>query len=249
MDNIYQSIKAFLKSILNLLLAVVDLFTSLINGAALILVKLRPHISQKYTELKKESENINIPGSLKSAKGKGYHLDFRGFEESFVEEIRKELKEKVTSKEKYYYLSACAAGNEIGFYAIVMSILVFALAGTIMLYSTSDYGEVRILAAVIMAILCAVVCIAIVKYQKKVVKNHLVKQILVQEFADRNWEEEGKRDTDRTDDKQNEVPNTSGQAGVGVPEISEIKVPEEKEEKRETAKIQPINVVGKEEIG
>lgn len=249
MDNIYQSIKAFFKSILNLLLAVVDLFTSLINGTASILIKLRPHISQKYTELKKESENLNIPGSLKSVKGKGYHLDFKGYEESFVEEIRTELKEKVTSKEKYYYLSACAAGNGFGFYVIVLSVFVFALAGTVMLYSTSSYGEVRILAAVILAILCAVVCIAIVKYQKKVVRNHLVKQILDQEFADRNWEEEGKRDIDHTDDKQNEVSNTSDQTGESVPEISEVKVTDEKEEKRETAKIQSINVVSKEEIG
>lgn len=246
MDNIYQSIKAFLKSFLNLFLAVVDLFTSLINGVASILVKLRPRISEKYTELKKESENVNISGSLKAAKGKGYNLEFKGYEESLVEEIRSELKQKVTSKEKYYYLNACAASSGNGFYAIVLSIFVFALAGTVMLYSTSSYGEVRILAAVIMAVLCAVACIAIAKYQKKVVRNNLVKQILDQEFADKSWEEADKADINN---EEEEVTNASGQAGEGVPEIGEIKVPEEKEEKREIAKIQPINVVGKEEIG
>lgn len=246
MDNIYQSIKAFLKSFLNLFLAVVDLFTSLINGVASILVKLRPRISEKYTELKKESGNINISGNLKAAKGKGYNLEFKGYEESIVEEIRSELKQKVTSKEKYYYLNACVASSGNGFYAIVLSIFVFALAGTVMLYSTSSYGEVRILAAVIMAVLCAVACIAIAKYQKKVVRNNLVKQILDQEFADKSWEEVDKADINNEED---EVTNASDQAGEGVPEIDEIKVPEEKEEKREIAKIQPINVVGKEEIG
>ena len=95
-DNIYQSIKAFLKSFLNLLLAVIDLVTSLINGLASILIRLKPQISQKYSELKRENE---------SKRNDSISNNF-GREEALVEEIRNECKQKVTSREKYFYIAA-----------------------------------------------------------------------------------------------------------------------------------------------
>ena len=232
MDNIYQSIKAFLKSFLNLFLAVLDLFTSLINGLAAILMRLRPCISQRYTDLKKEREHINTPDGLKLQKRKGYTLEFKGNEEKLVEEIRNELKQKVSSKEKYYYLNTYLQNNGIGYYAVVLSIFVFALAGTVMLYSTSSLNRVRILAAVIMAILCAVACIAIAKEQKKIVRNKLVKQILNEEFRDKDWE------------KQEKTENNP-EAEEAVDADGEVKK-EEPEKSKEIAKIQSISVVGKE---
>lgn len=218
MDNVYQSLKAFLKSFLNLFLAVVDFFTSLIDGLASVLVKLRPSVSLGNTEFKKISKEKRD-----------------NVEEILVEEIRNELKQKVTSKEKYYYLYACVTGNGTGFYAIVLSVLVFALAGMTMFYSTSSYGEARILAAVIMAVLCAVTCIAIAKHQKKIIRNKLVKQILDEEFSDKLWEKEGQAGEEVKPEK---VTDTNIEAEK-----------EEQERSKEIAKIQSISVVSKEEIG
>lgn len=229
MDNIYQSLKALLKSVLNLFLAVVNLFTGLIDGLAAILVKLRPGISSEKGEWKKISK-----------KGKDNE------EERLVEEIRIELKQKVTSKEKYYYWNALSSDNGIGFYAIVLSILVFALAGTVMLYSTSSYGEVRVFAAVVMALLCIAACLAIAGCQKRVFRNKLVKQILEKEFSNKLWEAAGEIDVEL---KSEATTDTDSETEKKEPEKSKEIVSDNNEEKREIAKIQPINVVGKEEIG
>ncbi len=200
MDNIYQSLKALLKSFLNLFLAVVDLFTGLINGLAAILVKLRPGVPSGKEEWKKISKKKkdNEEGDL-------------------VEDIRNELKQKVSSKEKYYYWSASASDNDIGFYAVVLSILILALTGTVMLYGVGSNREVRIFVAVVMTLVCAAACLAIIRCRKKVFRNRIVKQILEEEFSDKIWE------------------------------VTEEKDPEIKSEAK--TKIQPINAVGKEEIG
>lgn len=179
-DNIYQSIKSFLKSFLNLLLAVIDLITSLVNGLASILIKLKPHISQKYSDLKKENESKRNGG----ISGPSEH------EEAMVEEIRRELRQKVTSREKYYYLAACASNEEsgFGFYAIVTSILLFALLGISMIFSISDLWEMRTAGVILMAFLCATACLIITRHKKKLVKSRLLKKILEEEFADKIWE-------------------------------------------------------------
>lgn len=179
MDNLYRSIKGLIKSFLNLFLAIIDLVSSLINGIAAILGRLRPRISQKYTELKSESGIHN----LKDISG------VKGREEILVEEIRNELRQKVTSREKYLYLSACAENEGTGFYAGVVSVLVFALFGVSMLFDISNYREVRITGIVIMAILCIGACVIIAIHQKKMLKNKLIRQILEEEFADKIWEQ------------------------------------------------------------
>lgn len=179
-DNIYQSIKAFLKSFLNLLLAVIDLITSLVNGLASILIKLKPHISQKYSDLKKENESKRN-GSISGPSER---------EEAMVEEIRRELRQKVTSREKYYYLAASASNEEsgVGFYAIVISVLLFALLGISMIFSMSDLWQMRTAGVILMAFLCAAACLMITRHKKKLLKSRLLKKILEEEFSDKIWE-------------------------------------------------------------
>lgn len=172
-DNIYQSIKAFFKSFLNLFLAVVDLVTSLINGLASILIRLRPRISQKYTELKEESKGREKRNSFGE----------KGREEVFVEEIRKELSQKVTGREKYYYLSVCASNEGFGFYAVVISVLFLALSGIIMLFGFNNSREMRIAGVLLMAVLSVAACIVISSHQKKILKNKLMGKILEEEFS------------------------------------------------------------------
>ena len=173
MDDIYYSIKGLLKAFLNLFLAFIDLVSGLINGLAAIRVRLRPHISQRYTELK----------DGKVIKGKESILNTREQDEILVEEIRNELKQKVTSREKYYYLNACASNEGIGFYAVIVSVLLFALSGISMVFGISYYIEVRIAGIVMMFVLCLAACIIIIRHQKKILKNKLMKQILEEEFA------------------------------------------------------------------
>lgn len=173
-DNIYQSIKAFLKSFINLLLAIVDLITSLINGLASILVRLRPRISQKYTELKGERE----------LREKGTGLRAKGREEILVEKIRNELSRQTISRERYYYLSACVSNDSFGFYAVVISVLFFVLLGSAMLFGRSNFWEVRIAGVLLMAAFCIAACVVIAAHQRKILKNKLMRRILEEEFAD-----------------------------------------------------------------
>lgn len=179
-DNIYQSIKAFLKSFLNLLLAVIDLVTGLINGLASILVKLRPHISQRYSELGKENE----------AKGNKSILGSTGREEVIVEEIRNELRQQVTSREKYFYLAASVSNEAdgFGFYAVVIAVLLFAFFGVSMIFGMSDSWEARAAGIIVMAVLCMTGCIIVARHKKKMLKNRLLKHILEEEFAEKTWE-------------------------------------------------------------
>lgn len=202
MDNIYQSIKAFLKSFLNLFLAVVDLITSLINGLASLVVRLRPRISEKYVELKREREEggrteskfmdektaPGTAGKVTTSGKHGYHLDFKEYDAAAIEKLRAELEEELTSKDKYYYLNASVTGSGTGFYAIILSVWAFTLAALVMLFNVVSYNEVKVLFALVMAAACIVVCIIINRYRKREMKNRLIKQMLDMEFADKIWE-------------------------------------------------------------
>ncbi|MCX4351852.1 MAG: hypothetical protein OSJ60_09455 [Lachnospiraceae bacterium] len=177
-DNIYQSIKAFLKSFLNLLLAVIDLVTSLINGLASILIRLKPHISQKYSELKRENE---------SKRNDSISNNF-GREEALVEEIRNECKQKVTSREKYFYIAASVSNEGDGFYAVVIAVLLFAFFGVSMIFGISTLWQARAVGIIAMAVLCIAGCIIISGHRKKMLKNRLLKKILEEEFSEKTWE-------------------------------------------------------------
>ena len=62
MDGVYQAVKSFLKSFVNLFVAVIELFTALINGIASLIGKLRPRISDRYAEIMKRQDGKSSGG-------------------------------------------------------------------------------------------------------------------------------------------------------------------------------------------
>lgn len=187
MDNIYESLKGFLKSIINLFAAVIDLFTGIINGIAFILGKLRPKASKRLNEIGENGFEGRLGGIDRRILKRKETTAFSGNEEAVVDAVREELREKVTSQERYYYLHAKAEENGNGFYVIVLAILAFAFFASDMLYTLRSSGDMRILSAVILAIICAAACIVVVQYRKKLARNRLVRLILEEEFKEIEW--------------------------------------------------------------
>lgn len=168
MDNIYEALKGLIKSIINLFVAIVSFFTGLIDGLAFILGKIRPKASflnQNFHEKKEVSRS----------------------DEELVRQIRSELQEKVTSQEKYYYHHARLEDNGNGFYAVVLTVIVFVLAVCAMLYQARPSIEMGILVVAFMVVVGMAVCIAVDKHQKKNLRNYIAKIILEEEFKDIEW--------------------------------------------------------------
>lgn len=173
MDNIYQAIKAFFKAIINLFVAVIDLFAGLLNGIAYLFEKLRPKAAEKLHSLGTEKESAAAKES-RAVKENGAAM---------VTEIREQLAARVKTREQYYYEHACMQESGSGLYMIVLSILTFALFGSTMLYSQGTKLSTRVLAAVIMAALCAAACVMIISIRKKVFRSRVARQILEAEFS------------------------------------------------------------------
>lgn len=187
MDNIYDALKGFLKAIINLFVSVIDLFAGILNGIAFILGKLRPKASKRLNEIGENGFEGRMGGiDRRFLKGKETTA-FSGNEEAVVDKVREELREKVTSQERYYYLYAKAEDSGNGFYVIVFAILAFAMFASDMLYTIGSSEGIRLLSAVIMAIICAAACIVVVQYRKKLARNRLIKLILEEEFKDIEW--------------------------------------------------------------
>lgn len=187
MDSIYDAVKGFLKAIINLFVSIIDLFAGIINGIAFILGKLRPKASKRLNEIGENGFEGRLGGIDRRFLTRKETTAFSGNEEAAVDAVREELREKVTSQERYYYLHARASENGNGFYVIVFAILAFALFASDMLYTIRSSDGIRILSAVIMAVICAVACIVVVQYRKKLVRNRLIRLILEEEFKDIEW--------------------------------------------------------------
>ena len=173
MDNIYQALKAFFKAIINLFVAVIDLFAGLLNGIAYLFEKLKPKAAERLHSLGTEKEGAAAKES-RTIKENGVAM---------VTEIREQLAARVKTKEQYYYEHACMQESGSGLYMIVLSILTFALFGSTMLYSQGTKLSTRVLAAVIMAALCAAACVMIISIRKKVFRSRVARQILETEFS------------------------------------------------------------------
>lgn len=172
MDNIYQALKAFFKAIINLFVAVIDLFEGLINGIAYLLERLRPRAAERLHSLGTEKD---------AAAGKSRAVKENGV--AMVAEIREQLTARVKTREQYYHEHACTQESGSGLYMIVLAILTFALFGSTMLYSQGTRLSTRVLAAVIMAVLCAAACVMIISIRKKVFRSRVARQILEAEFS------------------------------------------------------------------
>lgn len=187
MDQIYQALKGFVKSIINLFVAVIDLIAGVFDGVAFILGKIRPRASKRLNEIGENGFEGRLGGIDRRLLNGRSKVGFSGSEEATVESIRSELREKVTSRERYYCLHAKVADNGNGFYVIVVGILSFALFASVMLYSVGSSREIRILAAAILAVICASACIAVVEFRKRLTRNRIMKLILEEEFKDIEW--------------------------------------------------------------
>lgn len=187
MDNIYDALKGFLKAIINLFVSVIDLFSGIINGIAVILGKLKPRASKRLNEIGENGFEGRLGGIDRRLLTRKETTAFSGDEEAVVDTVREELREKVTSQERYYYLYAKAEDSGNGFYVIVFAILAFAMFASDMLYTIGSSEGIRLLSAVIMAIICAAACIVVVQYRKKLARNRLIRLILEEEFKDIEW--------------------------------------------------------------
>lgn len=50
MDQIYQAVKGFLKSVVNLFVAAIGLLAGIIDGIAFIMEKIKPRASRRFNE-------------------------------------------------------------------------------------------------------------------------------------------------------------------------------------------------------
>lgn len=183
MDNIYHSIKEFVKSIGNLFVAIIGLFAGIINGLAFLLEKLRPRVSERLDGITQNKEDT----AKHRIFGNGRLQEASGNDEEFVKEIRSKLQEKVTSRERYYYYIAQTENNGNGFYAVMLMIFTLALVLAAMLYQSGRSTEMWFWAAMVMAAACVAVCILVVKHQRRVKRNHIARLILENEFSDIEW--------------------------------------------------------------
>ena len=183
MDNIYQAVKGFVRSIINLFVAVIDLFAGIIDGIAVILGKLRPRASKRLDEIAQSKEGLTKHRIF----GNNRLREASGNDEELVKEIRSELQEKVTSRERYYYFCAEAETEGSGFYAVALSAFALILVLSAMFFGLRPSSEVWVLAAAVMAAACAVVCILAARHQKKMKRNRIAKLILENEFRDIEW--------------------------------------------------------------
>lgn len=179
MDVVYQAVKNFLKSFVNLFVALVELITSLINGIASVFRKLSPWASDKYTELR--SGRSSLGEAVKRRIKRESILDCQKDETELVEKLREELRGKVTSKEEYLLLCARTSDSGREFLAIALSLLALVLAGGVVIAGDSRM-EYRIWVLLVMAAVCVWVCIAINRQRVKAAENRLIRQILEEEF-------------------------------------------------------------------
>lgn len=178
MDIMYHAVKNLLKSLINLIAAILELFTNVINWLASCLRNFYPHISGKYAQIH-ENRKRGV-GLLEQKKSKKKDSGKR--EE--IEEIYSQLKTEVTGKEQYYTVYLKASEDGSGFYAILVSGLGLVLAGCAAAAGVTGDSRVCIAALTVMILSCAAVCLMIHRHQKKAARNRLAAHILEMEFAD-----------------------------------------------------------------
>lgn len=177
MDMVYHAIKNFLKSFINLFVAVIELITTLINGVASILGKLRPRVSEKYTEIKNNKYT-------NTEEVKAIELG----EEEQVKKVREQLNEKITSRDKYLLFYSKVRDEGISFYAIVIAILGLVFAGGIVVSATYVDSDISIMILMVMLLACAAACVIIRSHRKKTLEYVLIRRILEEEFKDKKWD-------------------------------------------------------------
>lgn len=218
MDTVYAAVKNLLKACLNLLAAVIELLVGVLNGLAALFMRLRP----KMGEIRKAAED-----GLASENGKAEKFALAGWKqkaesrqakeamqaESLVNEIRNELKEKITDKEGYYYFCSQAKEKGNGFYllAALMILLVTQTVLAVLIFATRS--SVRLFSVLLLAAVYAVVCMAVWKHKKKQFRNQLTELILEEEFKNSVWQpvqETTEQETEKATEKAEHESHVEG---------------------------------------
>ena len=110
MDTVYQAVKNLFKSVLNLLAAVIELLAGILDGLAGLLKWMQPKMGEVQKKVKSglAADNMSAEGMTDKLAGWKVKAESRRAKENMqaealVNEIRNELKEKITNKESYYF--------------------------------------------------------------------------------------------------------------------------------------------------
>ena len=101
MDMIYQTIKNLLKAVVNLFVAVIELISGVFNWLASLLLKLRPNASgtnDDTTEGKSTGDKL-MNGRFTRTKSVEVN-------ETLVQQVRDDLKERITTRDAYILAKA-----------------------------------------------------------------------------------------------------------------------------------------------
>ena len=96
MDMIYQTIKNLLKAVVNLFVAVIELISGVFNWLASLLLKLRPN--DETTEGKSTGDKL-MNGRFTRTKSVEVN-------ETLVQQVRDDLKERITTRDAYILAKA-----------------------------------------------------------------------------------------------------------------------------------------------
>ena len=105
MDMIYQTIKNLLKAVVNLFVAVIELISGVFNWLASLLLKLRPNASGTNDETTEGKSTGDKLMNGRFTRTKSVEVN-----ETLVQQVRDDLKERITSRDAY---SLAKAGVEV----------------------------------------------------------------------------------------------------------------------------------------
>lgn len=101
MDMIYQTIKNLLKAIVNLFVAVIELVSGVFNWLASLLLKLRPDASGTKDETSESKSAGNKWMNGRFTRSKSVEVN-----EALVQQVRNDLKERITGRDAYILAKA-----------------------------------------------------------------------------------------------------------------------------------------------
>ena len=192
MDNIYQSVKGLCRAIINLLVAVVDLLTGILNGIACLFEKISPHASGQFRELRENgsrksgvcTEEENAGKSLKRLSTGVMRRGNRTSDRSMIQALREELQKKVVDRDTYNLAYSEASYDGQNRCQIVLAVML-TLVGMCVLSGVAGVPNAGRGALMIVLLIAGAAACAVIYSGKKVrQKNALIRMILEQELAE-----------------------------------------------------------------
>lgn len=229
MDNIYQSVKGLCRAIINLLVAVVDLLTGILNGIACLFEKIRPHASGQFREngVRKSgvcTEEENAGKSLKRLSAGEMKEGNRAPGRSMIQALREELQKKVVDRDTYNLAYSEASYNGQNRCQMALAAMLTLSGMIILLGVTGTANQNREALIVVLLAAGAVACTMIYSSRRVQQKNTLIRMILEQEFAEFITVVEAEEQKAQKE----EDPDTEQTQAEVLTERTEVKVKEEK---------------------